>query len=420
MLLAEAPPAELTAKIGRPSAYVHHNILKYGEAFAAETRPGSGSWLVTGEKFIRLLSTPPISEFWSEEKVRSRQNLELNASCTLSTATGAHHLALRRTLASSYRARIPELPGSFAENIIRETLASRHDSAQAALEEITARVLSRIFLGTDLPTSSVALTVFLRTLIRATLSRRGEEDKLHTQEYRMQKKAIFEDLNSYYTNMCQNITHRTPLFLRQVRLAHTTGLVQSTDDALSCLVMPFLAGVGQVSTTLAFTLAGVLSQSKYRECVLSEIPRKILEPMNIHLPALNAHLCEAMRLYPTAPIVQVDVRKDIVFEETLIAAGSRLLVAMTGPYHLACNYEDPLEYKPNRWEQIGSLANARLSLSFGLAPHRCMSEHLAKTLVIALAALLLKFEAVTLKTRDPGGSFELSESFFPASLRLNA
>lgn len=419
MLVAHNPPSLLVAKLGRPSAYVNYNVSMFGETFVAQMRPGSRSFLVSGNEPIRQLSTRPFSDRWSERAIRQRQIDELGASSTMSVATGLSHLAHRNALRSSYRPSNTMLSNIPIADAVSQGLSGGPRSTQQVLEEIAARAIGFIFTGENLGPVALALVNFISTLTKATLLTKHDSHGLSGREYNDAKTLVFDWVKGRCASGTNGNSTQHP-FWKQLKKARTDGVIASDKDMYAAALMPFIAGVGQVATTTAFTLTGLLSNPKDAELTLQEwSPDRDDVDMCIS-PTLRSHMQESMRLFPTAPIIQIAVETEFVLAGELMGAGSTLLVAMTASYHLDRLYPQPLVYMPMRWRQDTRDGTKCLSMSFGMTPHRCMSENLAKWLVANLSACLLRRRAAFLEANSPMNAFELTDDLFPARLKLRS
>ena len=100
-------------------------------------------------------------------------------------------------------------------------------------------------------------------------------------------------------------------------------------------------------------------------------------------------ISEALRIYPPAHSINRVVAKDICFGKHFIPQGSSIIIC---PYILQRNssyFENPLEFRPERWDAGEVQKRPRLSyIPFGAGARGCIGEALARLqLGVSLAAI---------------------------------
>lgn len=118
-----------------------------------------------------------------------------------------------------------------------------------------------------------------------------------------------------------------------------------------------------------------------------------------NLPYIQAIVKETLRLHPTAPIILREATKDCLINGYNIPAGTRLFVNVWAIGRDPTHWEDPLEFKPDRFSpgegaQIIDVRGQHFQLlPFGSGRRGCPGTSLALQLIqTMLAALIQSFE----------------------------
>ncbi|WP_052488885.1 cytochrome P450 [Streptomyces sp. 150FB] len=103
---------------------------------------------------------------------------------------------------------------------------------------------------------------------------------------------------------------------------------------------------------------------------------------------------EALRLYPSAPIVPRLVLKDTVLGGYSVPAGSRLLVNLFNIHRHERHWSDPERFDPDRFSAESRKGRHRFAhMPFGAGPHLCIGKHFALMEAhLLLAALVRRYE----------------------------
>jgi cytochrome P450 len=155
------------------------------------------------------------------------------------------------------------------------------------------------------------------------------------------------------------------------------------------------AGSDTVAGALTWSLY-LLSQSpEFRDTIEREIDAVVAGgPMTLEvverLPFTRAVIEEAMRLYPPAPLLGREARRDDVLCGRRIAAGSAVVIAPWLVHRHRLLWDDPLVFDPRRFLPPRRERIHRFSyLPFGAGPRICIGMNFAmQEAVIVLAHLL--------------------------------
>jgi cytochrome P450 len=169
------------------------------------------------------------------------------------------------------------------------------------------------------------------------------------------------------------------------------------DNILSFLV----AGYDTTALSLTWTLY-LLSQSpKWEARILQEVERVVGSG-----PVGSEHFCElvvtqqvyneALRLYPTAPIIVRDIRKDVEIEGVPLGAGTIAVVPIYAVHRHRRYWTDPDRFDPCRFAPDSAAKRPRYQfLPFGAGPRICIGAAFATleaTIMLATFVRAARFE----------------------------
>ncbi|MFH9352581.1 cytochrome P450 [Kitasatospora sp. NPDC017646] len=179
-----------------------------------------------------------------------------------------------------------------------------------------------------------------------------------------------------------------------------TGRPLTEADVRSEAITMFGAGTETVSTTLTWLLDELLRRP--------EVEARVLAELDEHLPAGTAPTPEALgRLTYTRSVTQEVVRLHapnaflmrtaevpVDLGPYRIPAGTELLYSLTALHRDPVRYEEPLSFRPERWQDGGGLGRPSF-LPFGAGKHKCIGEAFAwAELTVAAAAILRRWRPV--------------------------
>ena len=183
---------------------------------------------------------------------------------------------------------------------------------------------------------------------------------------------------------------------------------QVRDEAVTMVV------AGHETTALVLTFAAMLL-SDHAQSVAPRLRQELdavlggrspgLDDM-VRLPYTRAVVLETMRLYPPAYIIGRQVEQTIALGGFRVDPGDQLLVAQWVLHRDARWFEQPMEFRPERW--LGDLEKQlpeHAYLPFGGGPRICIGQHFAMMEAVLCLATLM--QRVTL-TSVPGQSRDLS------------
>ncbi|GAP91979.1 putative cytochrome p450 [Rosellinia necatrix] len=223
------------------------------------------------------------------------------------------------------------------------------------------------------------------------------------------KSTIFESILS--SNLPDNEKTDT-------RMAHDAQLI-------------ILAGESTTGHTLCAILFELLSHPYIYKMVKDEISQTILGEDSIasyidvqNLPYFNAVINEGLRLHPgvISRMPRISPEKDIIYQDKKcgktyvvpagIPAGMTTLIMHTDPEL----FEDPLEFRPQRWIDNPKLGQAMIAFSRG--SRNCIGQGFARCEIsIILATILRRYE---IYSGQPGRTLELYETIRERDIVANS
>ncbi|MDV7215875.1 cytochrome P450 [Streptomyces prunicolor] len=158
---------------------------------------------------------------------------------------------------------------------------------------------------------------------------------------------------------------------------------------------------GHETTAITLTWAFYLL-SRHRE-VLERVQREVDGVLGDDLPTPEDLAAmpytlrvfeEALRLYPSAPILPRLVRRDTELGGYRVPAGSRVLVNLYDIHRHPRHWPDPERFDPDRFlPETGKARHRFAYLPFGAGPHLCIGKHFALMEAhLLLCALVRRWE----------------------------
>lgn len=153
---------------------------------------------------------------------------------------------------------------------------------------------------------------------------------------------------------------------------------------------PFLAGMDTASNTVAALLYLLLAHPDSHRAVLAEsdelfAPNTVIDhQLLLHAtPYLNAFIKEAMRMYPTVPILMRHALTDFEFAGYRIPKGEPVMVATVVPQLSAEFFSDPFNFDPTRFLDSENRSHQLPGVysPWGRGPHTCLGKRIAEILM---------------------------------------
>nr|AZJ25112.1 CYP4L46 [Cydia pomonella] len=190
-------------------------------------------------------------------------------------------------------------------------------------------------------------------------------------------------------------------FLDLLLLAEVDGK-QISDDCVRDEVLTFM--FEGHDTTASGTVYGLYCIANH-----PEVQRKILEeqkevlggdlkrdPTFSELQQLKYLECvikESLRLYPSVPMIQRMVPKDVEMAGLRFPKDTTVMINIFRMHRNPDVFEDPLEFRPERFETSNSARNAFSWIAFSAGPRNCIGQKFAMLeMKVTLAAIVRSFE----------------------------
>ncbi len=182
------------------------------------------------------------------------------------------------------------------------------------------------------------------------------------------------------------------------------GKGMEDEQLIDEILILFIAGHETTSNALTFTTQLLALHPEWQEKIKDETARLNLETMSLMDFVMKSKICqqvieEAMRLYPPAYFVdRVNIEND-EFEGYQFKAGSNLLFSMYELHRHPDLWDDPLQFKPERFEG-GSRQFSSFYFPFGAGPRKCIGNNFAMfEMIIAITKLVSNYK-ITPKFKD--------------------
>ncbi|HET7666033.1 MAG TPA: cytochrome P450 [Mycobacterium sp.] len=276
----------------------------------------------------------------------------------------------------------------------------------AECRELTLRALGRSVLGLDLEERSGAVGDQLRIAL-AYATDRGlapvRAPRWLPTPARRRAYAARDALHGLATDivrLCRaDPAKDAPLV--QALLAATdpeTGEPLTDAGIRDELVLFLLAGHDTTATTLTYALWALgqhpdMQQKVYDE--VTQIPDRELTPDDVpRLEYTTKVLHETLRLCPPGAAVARVAVQDVEVDGYRVEAGTVLLVGIYAMHRDPTLWDQPLEFRPDRFERENSKNRDRWQyLPFGAGPRSCIGDHFAMLeATLALATIVRKTE----------------------------
>ena len=227
--------------------------------------------------------------------------------------------------------------------------------------------------------------------------------------------------------------HQQPGNLLEAMLAAADQPDSGMDDsqvAGNVLTM-LLAGEDTTANTLAW-MFHLLWNNPEALGQASEEVRSVCHPGNVPsleqltgLDYVEACVHETMRLKPVAPILPLQVQRDVVIGDLQLQPGTVVINMMRVDSVSDAYFPQAAQFKPERWLVDGdqspmAQSAKRISMPFGAGPRICPGRYLALLeMKMAIATLLNEFDILHVGTADGSEPVEhLSFTMTPLGLQM--
>jgi len=209
------------------------------------------------------------------------------------------------------------------------------------------------------------------------------------------------------------------------------GGALTDEDVSGNILTMLLAGEDTTANTLAWMIWLLHRHPEAARRAASEVCAVL---NGAHLPTheqlarldfVEACAHETMRLRPVAPMIVQQAVRDIVAGGVALPEGTLVMCLMRPAAIDAAHFDEPHEFRPERWLADGGRAQApssakRVAMPFGAGPRMCPGRYLALSEIKMFTAMLLAgFEINDVNPADGGNVRErLALTMSPVGLRL--
>lgn len=147
------------------------------------------------------------------------------------------------------------------------------------------------------------------------------------------------------------------------------------DEILRSLVDLIIAAADTTSAALQWMLYLLAKHQDLQSRLFKEVSDALAECSTVDTfkestPLLRAFIRESLRLYPTAPFLARTLDRDIVLGGYEIPAGKLLVFSLYTTSRSEEYFDDPLEFRPERWLRSADMRTSTGVGDFNGCPHR--------------------------------------------------
>jgi cytochrome P450 len=163
------------------------------------------------------------------------------------------------------------------------------------------------------------------------------------------------------------------------------------------LVTLFLAAYETTAAVLAWTLYLIGTRREVEARVKAELAAVLAGGLPgaeavKQLPYLYNVLREALRLYPSIPILGRAAVRDTRIGDTAIPRGAEILISPWAVHRSPRHFDDPLAFNPDRWTPDFERRLPRYAfIPFSTGARGCMGQHMAVQESMQILAMLMQF-----------------------------
>jgi cytochrome P450 len=311
---------------------------------------------------------------------------------------------------------------SYAETMVRRANEYAESIQQGSKRDIhhdmlglTLNIVADALLGASAPPAQEVgevLEVIMTEYQELGLSWRGmfpdwvpfrSRRRLKRQRQRLEGLigALIDDKRRHHQN-------ESDLLSRLIEATDEQGERMSDAQLLDETVTVFLAGHETVALTLSYCLDLLARHPEKQQALRSELAtvlggRAPSAESYEKLSYTRAVVNEALRLYPPAWGFGRETIRPITLAGAEVPARVRLIACPWVMHRDERWFEDPLDFRPERWLDGSSDSLPRYAyLPFGAGPRICIGNHFAlMEAVLVLAALLARHEVTGASPKPP-------------------
>ncbi|MEC9227409.1 MAG: cytochrome P450 [Verrucomicrobiota bacterium] len=315
------------------------------------------------------------------------------------------HRRKRRLLNKAFKTSsiMDNLP-QIAEEIQRglEALAGEEVELHEALMEIFTRSQSVSSIKEKIPEEMVKkMVAFEEGFLGALFLKDTERARIYSRAgYKEIKKEVLTYLHEIILKRLEG--NRAEDLLDTILHQRTSNTIEplSEKELIYDAYLLLIAGTGNTSKTLCYCLNELASNPEWTTQLVEEIGDFKVDSMArgmADFPLLKATIMEAERLFPAAPVLPRVPAEDMDFIGHHLNKGTHCLHMLTLMHFDESIYEDPFQFKPQRWLDHSYPKQAHGT--FGGGSHICLGMNVARIqMPITLGFLLSNYNFTVTKT----------------------
>lgn len=312
----------------------------------------------------------------------------------LLTSEGEEHLTQRRALQPAFhRHKMEEYLPLMNENTLVH-ISQWKDGAQVDMSDEMMRLTLNIalwsFFGSAPEDAAERVSESMKTLVRlfplAQLPFLPESARALFPNFEKARASLGRVIEALLQHP------KTERALVHILKENTNG--QFTDEQIRSHALTFLLAGHETTALLLFWCWDMLAHHPMEQSILQAEADSVLgdrfpTPEDIQKLSFTRMIVkETLRMRPPAWALGREAARDCEIGGQRIPAGSTVLMSQWVTHHDSRFYEDPLQFRPERWSDLDQPSTPRYSFfPFGGGSRVCIGEHFATTEAIAVLAL---------------------------------
>lgn len=307
------------------------------------------------------------------------------------------------------------------DSLAARTRDGRAVDLRAEMTRITHRVLIRVFFSNRISTTDgdrlgEAVNTALRTLswrmllpfVSTAVPLPG--DRMFRRAVDTIDRIVYPLIRAYRGHDPADAGRTVDLVARCAHAVDEHGVSLDDKQVRDDVVALYVGGTETTAVTLTWLFMLLDRHPHVAARLVDEVTEVVGDgtPGPEHLPRLvhtRMALQEAMRLYPAAPVIPRRVARRSTIDDITLAPGSTVLLSPYLTHRLADFWDDPYEFRPERFGTDREWRRHRFAyLPFGAGAHQCLGNHVAMVEgQLAIAGLLSRFrpQVTGLRSMEP-------------------
>lgn len=311
----------------------------------------------------------------------------------LARLEGAEHKELRSTLSATLRREPVMMRAQGAFDMAAEVLA-RHPAGVhemlPLLYDLALRTATVLLLG-DVEQAIVDTIAAELPRMETWLTYGSDDEEAYQRSREALSEALLEAGRSRRPHACRATA--SPLDPLLCAVDGSTMDVRRLVDEMVMLLITYRP-MAHVTAWALFELAHAPAVYANLEEEIETLARGGLPKADAvaHSPRLTSVVMEALRLHPPVWVLSREARREFRLGPLVLEKGSELLVSPYVVQRLPQHWEEPDEFRPERFETRSCPRSLVAFMPFGLGTRRCIGERASILQIqLMLAALLSRF-----------------------------